>query len=298
MIPPRQSHLARICGGLALTLVACAPPPLPPSVPVTPARSSPPPRDRDTDCDGIADVDDACPAAPEDRDGFQDDDGCPDLDNDHDHIPDECDRCPDRPETYNGIDDEDGCPDVGLVRITQQDIRIIEHVFFLRGAAQIRPESRPLVEAIAATLRAHPDIERIAMIGHASSDEPSAQRLSERRAEAVRAASVALGMDPARVESHGYGSTRPLVLGTKPGELERNRRVDFQIMRVSGRDQALWDGKAIVDVPRPAEPPRPRELPQPPIVPCVLRVTPPLPSVPCRADPRRNGAPIRLVPRD
>ena len=32
----------------------------------------------DTDGDGIPDVDDACPTLPEDYDGFQDSDGCPD----------------------------------------------------------------------------------------------------------------------------------------------------------------------------------------------------------------------------
>nr|WP_236673441.1 Ig-like domain-containing protein [Comamonas sp. JC664] len=66
----------------------------------------------DTDGDGILDIDDQCPTEPEDKDGFQDADGCPDPDNDGDGIPDTADKCPNEPETVNGFEDEDGCPDV------------------------------------------------------------------------------------------------------------------------------------------------------------------------------------------
>ncbi|HXI55604.1 MAG TPA: OmpA family protein [Polyangia bacterium] len=66
---------------------------------------------KDTDHDDIPDNIDKCPNEPEDKDGFQDDDGCPDPDNDGDGIPDEKDKCPNEAETKNGIDDEDGCPE-------------------------------------------------------------------------------------------------------------------------------------------------------------------------------------------
>jgi outer membrane protein OmpA-like peptidoglycan-associated protein len=65
----------------------------------------------DRDGDGIKDDVDKCPDDPEDYDGFEDEDGCPDPDNDQDGIPDELDSCPNEPETYNGYKDEDGCPD-------------------------------------------------------------------------------------------------------------------------------------------------------------------------------------------
>ena len=65
----------------------------------------------DNDQDEILDVDDKCPAVPEDRDGFEDEDGCPELDNDKDQIPDPNDQCPNKPETYNQWQDRDGCPD-------------------------------------------------------------------------------------------------------------------------------------------------------------------------------------------
>ncbi|MDC0712099.1 Ig-like domain-containing protein [Stigmatella sp. ncwal1] len=52
-----------------------------------------------------------CPLGPEDKDGFEDEDGCADPDNDKDGFPDVSDKCPNVPETVNGFEDEDGCPD-------------------------------------------------------------------------------------------------------------------------------------------------------------------------------------------
>jgi outer membrane protein OmpA-like peptidoglycan-associated protein len=70
--------------------------------------------DPDNDRDGILDVDDKCPNIPEDKDGFQDADGCPEgnkNDRDGDGILDDVDKCPDDPEDFDGFQDADGCPD-------------------------------------------------------------------------------------------------------------------------------------------------------------------------------------------
>jgi OOP family OmpA-OmpF porin len=66
---------------------------------------------RDRDHDGIPDVYDLCPDEAEDRDGFKDSDGCPELDNDGDDIPDTADKCPNEAEDKDRFQDEDGCPD-------------------------------------------------------------------------------------------------------------------------------------------------------------------------------------------
>jgi outer membrane protein OmpA-like peptidoglycan-associated protein len=69
-------------------------------------------RDGDADGDGIPDSRDKCPHEAEDKDGFQDEDGCPDPDNDGDGIPDALDKCPNDPEDFDGFQDADGCPDL------------------------------------------------------------------------------------------------------------------------------------------------------------------------------------------
>jgi outer membrane protein OmpA-like peptidoglycan-associated protein len=67
--------------------------------------------DSDNDGDMVLDEDDACPNEPEDRDGIRDDDGCPDVDDDGDGVPDETDKCPGDQEDLDGFQDEDGCAD-------------------------------------------------------------------------------------------------------------------------------------------------------------------------------------------
>lgn len=69
------------------------------------------PRAGDSDGDGIDDDEDACIHMPEDLDGFEDEDGCPDPDNDNDLINDVDDLCPNVEALEGQDDDEDGCTD-------------------------------------------------------------------------------------------------------------------------------------------------------------------------------------------
>src|SRR5581483_9169557 len=94
-----------VMGGISFTLGGHAAPPPPPPPPPAPVAV------KDSDGDGIPDDVDKCPNAPEDKDGFEDSDGCPDPDNDHDGIPDTIDKCPNEPEDVDGFQDQDGCPD-------------------------------------------------------------------------------------------------------------------------------------------------------------------------------------------
>lgn len=68
--------------------------------------------ERDNDEDGIGDVADKCPIEPEDKDGTEDGDGCPDHDNDGDNIPDALDKCPAEFEDLDNFEDYDGCPEL------------------------------------------------------------------------------------------------------------------------------------------------------------------------------------------
>jgi hypothetical protein len=69
------------------------------------------PPQSDNDGDGVDDADDACPYLAEDKDGFQDEDGCPDPDNDNDLVPDLDDKCPNVAAEEGRDEDEDGCTD-------------------------------------------------------------------------------------------------------------------------------------------------------------------------------------------
>ena len=69
------------------------------------------PRQLDRDQDGITDRVDACVDVAEDKDSFEDVDGCPDPDNDRDGIADTADQCPLDPEDVDTFEDQNGCPD-------------------------------------------------------------------------------------------------------------------------------------------------------------------------------------------
>ncbi len=69
------------------------------------------PADVDYDNDGVKGDNDKCVDEPEDMDGFEDGDGCPDKDNDKDEIPDDEDACRDQAEDKDGVADTDGCPE-------------------------------------------------------------------------------------------------------------------------------------------------------------------------------------------
>jgi OOP family OmpA-OmpF porin len=74
-------------------------------------EGAPPPAVGDLDGDGVLDNADECPRVPEDTDGYQDGDGCPEDDNDSDGIADKLDKCPDEAEDRDGYQDGDGCPE-------------------------------------------------------------------------------------------------------------------------------------------------------------------------------------------
>ena len=194
--------------------------------------------DVDNDQDTILDVNDECPLDPEDMDGFEDEDGCPDPDNDHDQILDVNDRCPNEPETYNGTEDEDGCPDKGRVLIDGTDIKILDKVLFDTGKATIKPESNGILNAVASLLRGRPDFLMVEVAGHADERSSDASNLSltRARAKAVVDALVARGIARDRFVSQGYGEYCPVDSASNPAAWEKNRRVEFKVIRTEDGD--------------------------------------------------------------
>jgi outer membrane protein OmpA-like peptidoglycan-associated protein len=190
----------------------------------------------DTDGDGLVDPKDGCPKAPEDADGFEDADGCPELDNDRDGIADTADGCPSEPEVINGVKDDDGCPDKGKVKVQVDGDRILilEKVYFATSKDVILPRSFPLLKQVAAVLRANPQVELVRIEGHTDDQGNDAKNLdlSRRRAANVRAFLVKEGIAAERLESEGYGETKPVDTNKTAKGRENNRRVEFTILRV------------------------------------------------------------------
>ena len=191
----------------------------------------------DTDGDGIADSADDCPKEPEDKDGFQDEDGCVDSDNDRDGIIDINDHCPDEPETINGNEDEDGCPDEGesKVKVTAEKIEILDKVYFENDSDVIKGRSFDVLNQVASVLRANPQIKKLRVEGHTDSRGADDYNLdlSQRRAEAVKKYLISRNVDGDRLDPKGFGETTPIAdNGTKQGRAT-NRRVEFTILETA-----------------------------------------------------------------
>lgn len=153
------------------------------------------------------------------------------VDNDRDGILDAEDRCPDDPEAYNGMEDEDGCPDRGRVVVTSTELRILQSIVFAQNSETIAAASQPILDAVAETMRANPQIELVEIGGHASTDEADGWALSARRATAVRNALVAKGVAPSRLEIQPYANVQPVASNDTPSEREKNRRASFFIRK-------------------------------------------------------------------
>jgi outer membrane protein OmpA-like peptidoglycan-associated protein len=137
------------------------------------------------------------------------------------------------PETYNGHEDEDGCPDKGRVIIEGSDIVILDKIQFATASAQILPESMPIVEAVASTLKGHPEFSKVEIAGHADERASDAYNLNltKARARSVLNALLQRGIQRNRLVSQGYGEYCPLDRASNPNAWEKNRRVEFKVVK-------------------------------------------------------------------
>jgi outer membrane protein OmpA-like peptidoglycan-associated protein len=199
----------------------------------------PPPADKDDD--GIVDADDKCVDRPEDKDGFEDSDGCPDIDNDGDHVLDIADKCAAQPETMNGYDDDDGCPD--SIPADVDGLRgTIEGLLYADGETAVRDSAQKSLENIKKVMDAHPSL-KIVLVGHTDDQEAKAfaepgkpvdmdslnTDLARARAEAVRQALIALGVSQGRIVVDGVGAEEPVADNSTPKGRLANRRVELKL---------------------------------------------------------------------
>jgi outer membrane protein OmpA-like peptidoglycan-associated protein len=191
---------------------------------VTLMRKKDKPEPRDRDGDGIPDRQDKCVNVPGDPPT-----GCP-PDKDEDTIPDPVDTCPTEPESRNGFEDDDGCPD--KVPDEFADLAgILKGIHFDSDKANIKSESKPILDKAVEVLKKFPSV-RIEVSGHTDSrgEYEHNMDLSRRRAEAVEKYLIDAGIDSARIETRGAGPNEPIDSNdTSTGRAE-NRRIEVKIL--------------------------------------------------------------------
>jgi outer membrane protein OmpA-like peptidoglycan-associated protein len=216
--------------------------------------------DPDNDRDGVPDGQDKCPTEAEDKDGHNDSDGCPDGDDDGDGVPDASDKCPKDREDKDGFEDDDGCGDpdndkdgvldaedkcpnqaglrlaqgcpqpYSLITVTAEKIEIKQTIFFHTAKAVILAKSYPLLDEVASAIKSRPSM-KVRIEGHTDGrgKRQTNLRLSQARADAVKAYLAGAGVDAERLESKGFGPDQPIETNRTTAGRERNRRVEFVI---------------------------------------------------------------------
>lgn len=105
-------------------------------------------------------------------------------------------------------------------------------VYFDFDSAQVNPGERTKLEAVAAYLR---DNAAIGLVVEGHCDERGSNEynlaLGERRALAVRAYLVGLGVDAARIQTKSLGEEQPVALGHDEASWSQNRRASFGLFQ-------------------------------------------------------------------
>lgn len=200
----------------------------------------------DSDEDGIPDYEDKCPTikglaqfqgCPDsDGDGIQDPlDRCPTMagpvalkgcpDRDGDGIPDIEDKCPDQ----DGVSANKGCPEITAEEKLVFD-KALRGIQFQSGKSTILSISYPIIDEVVGVLNSNPSY-NLEINGHTDNTGTPAHnlRLSQERADAVKAYFVGKGIASKRIESSGFGDTQPVSDNYTEKGRALNRRVEFKV---------------------------------------------------------------------
>jgi OmpA-OmpF porin, OOP family len=104
-------------------------------------------------------------------------------------------------------------------------------VFFDFDKAILKPEGKAKLDDLVAKLKGI-NLEVIIAIGHTDSIGTAAynQKLSVRRAEAVKAYLVSKGIEPNRIYTEGKGKTQPIADNRTAEGRAKNRRVEIEVV--------------------------------------------------------------------
>ncbi|MCT4628427.1 OmpA family protein [Winogradskyella sp.] len=177
----------------------------------------------DADGDGVADGDDNCP----NESGPAANNGCPWPDTDGDGILDKDDKCPNEA----GVAANNGCPEVNPTQEVMETLNTYaKTILFDTGRSSFKKETDQVLQAMVAIFKQYPKAD-FAIEGHTDSVGPksSNQRLSEKRANAVRDYLIANGISADRLTATGYGEDNPIASNKTRSGRKENRRVEVKL---------------------------------------------------------------------
>jgi outer membrane protein OmpA-like peptidoglycan-associated protein len=177
---------------------------------------------KDTDKDGIPDSEDKCPTIA----GSAKYQGCPVPDTDGDGLNDEVDKCP----TIKGTIARNGCPEEVKKEIVEKVNYAARRIQFQQGKADLMPATHNVLNEVVAVLNQNRGL-KLSIEGHTSGDAgyDANMKLSQDRANKVKAYLVSKGISASRLKAKGFGPTQPISTGTTEAEKAKNRRVELKL---------------------------------------------------------------------
>lgn len=137
-------------------------------------------------------------------------------------------------------------PAPARVQLRNNKIEFDEKIQFEANSSVIKDVSSSLLHEIAEVIRKNPQVTKISIEGHASSegDVPPGhnKKLSDERAKAVMTYLIQKeSIDASRLDAKGWGSEKPLASNDTEDGREKNRRVEFLV--VDQATQAMTEKK-------------------------------------------------------
>jgi outer membrane protein OmpA-like peptidoglycan-associated protein len=189
-------------------------------------------KNTDSDKDGVLDANDYCLNTAA---GVKvDDKGCEipkkveapvvtkPMDSDNDGIADNLDECPN---SASGVRvDSKGCE--------LQSSFVLKGVNFITGSNVLTPESRNVLNDVAATLIKNSDV-KVEVAGYTDNvgRADANQRLSLKRAESVKAYLVSAGVKAEQMTAKGFGDSNPIADNSSTDGRAQNRRVELHVIK-------------------------------------------------------------------
>jgi OmpA-OmpF porin, OOP family len=105
-----------------------------------------------------------------------------------------------------------------------------DRLLFDTGSATLQPASDDQLRNIAAILKAYPSV-KLKIGGYTDNigDAAANLKLSQARADNVRAALIQLGVAPDRLEAQGYGNDHPVADNSTEEGRQKNRRISMRV---------------------------------------------------------------------
>lgn len=123
-------------------------------------------------------------------------------------------------------------PPVSITPKVARSVDLRSDALFAVNSAELKGEGQPAIDNLLARIAALKGLKSVTIVGHTDSTGwvEHNRKLSERRAQSVKAALVKNGVDPALITASGVGARNPIAHNTTPEGRAKNRRVTITLV--------------------------------------------------------------------